>query len=65
MTTRNVTVKPPLRRTGSDGSLTPAVRRLRYACQRCGAHLDAVAYKHSVSGMCGNCGSYEIAPLAG
>ncbi len=41
-----------------------APTRVRCACRRCGSHVLAVVYKQTLSGVCGNCKSPDIAPLA-
>jgi len=35
----------------------------RCVCQVCGSHVQAVVLKQTVSGLCGTCGSCDIAPL--
>jgi len=43
--------------------LASAARVVRCECMRCGSHVRATAHRQTLSGMCGTCGSYELAPL--
>jgi diguanylate cyclase (GGDEF)-like protein len=46
------------RRGGSDGA--SALGEVRAACRRCGTHVTATVSSATLSGVCGNCGSYEL-----
>jgi hypothetical protein len=41
------------------------VTELRCACNDCGAHLTGALSPNGTCDCCGNCGSYDVAPLAG
>jgi len=48
----------------ADGSITSLRCKVRCACQHCGAHVMAhVSWR--VAGQCMNCGSFDLAMLAG
>jgi hypothetical protein len=49
-------------RTLPDGLEAVMIRDVRCACAVCGAHLMAWE-GHTVSGCCGNCGSYDVRAL--
>jgi hypothetical protein len=39
-----------------------AVQDIRCACRECGAHL--IGWRgYTLSGRCGNCGSYDVQPV--
>ena len=41
-----------------------ALREIRCACARCGAHVRARRGRITLSGMCSVCGGYELAHLS-
>ena len=43
---------------------SPVLRDVRCSCGVCGAHVIAWQGR-TLSGECGNCGSYDVHPLAG
>lgn len=41
----------------------PVLQNVRCACRECGSHL--VGWRgYTLSGSCGNCGSYDVKPVA-
>jgi hypothetical protein len=51
-----------IHRTGISAP-APLPREVRCICGRCGCHAIALAARATLGGNCGNCGSYELAPL--
>lgn len=41
----------------------PASELVRCGCRSCGSHVHAVVFKQTISGVCGNCNSCDIARL--
>ena len=42
---------------------SPPTDLVRCTCRFCGCHVYAVVLKQTISGLCGNCGGCDIAPL--